>query len=127
MASADGASRTGAIPSEISNSSPSTNRPAFTLPWRCRAARSGRAGVRRGSSIAFSEQSKDGARGLAFASLGTCRLRRRGPAIDVDMQPCFRALDEALQEQRAGDGAGEGARGRVVDGGDFRVEPGIIS
>src|SRR5215210_4244865 len=118
-ASEDRRSRIGAIASEISNSWPSTKRAALTLPLRCFAARSGRAGVRRGSSITFSEQSKKGARRLAFATLGTRRLGCGRPAVDVDMQPAFRVGDKALQEKRAGDRTGEGARGCVVDVGDF--------
>src|ERR1700687_3330595 len=112
--------------SDISNSSPVTKRLASILPSRYFAARSGRAGVSRGSSIAFAQQFVDRARGLAFAALGPRRLRRWRPAVDIDMQPAFRVLDEALQEQGAGDGAGEGARRRVVEVGDFRIEPGIV-
>src|ERR1700687_3003071 len=126
MASEDGRSRSGASASAISNSSPITKRAAAILPSRYFAARSGRAGVRRGSSIAFAQQFVDGARGLAFAALRAPRLRRGRPAVDIDMQPGFRVLDEALQEQRAGDGAGERAGRRVVDVGDFRVEPAVV-
>src|SRR5258708_8980960 len=126
MASADGPSRSGASESMISNSSPTTKRAASILPSRYFAARSGRAGVRRGSSIAFPEQFVDRACGLAFAALGPRRLRRRRPAVDIEMQPAFRVLDETLQEQRAGDGAGERARRRVGDVGDFRIEPAIV-
>src|SRR5215207_4162406 len=127
MASAEGASRSGAMASTTSNSSPSTKRAAFTLPSRYFAARSPRAGVRRGSSIAFAQQFVDCACGLAFTALGARRFCRRRPAVDVDMQPAFGALDKALQEQRAGDRAGKAAGRRVVDVGDFRIEPGIIS
>src|SRR5882757_1066812 len=126
MASEEGASRIGASASTISNSSPSTKRAAATLPSRYFAARSGRAGVRRGSSIAFPEQFVDRAGGLAFAAFRPRRLRRRRPAVDIEMQPAFRVLDEALQEQRAGDGASEGARRRVVDVGHLRIEPAIV-
>src|ERR1700687_5185139 len=108
-ASEEGASRIGASASTISNASPSTKRAAATLPSRYFAARSGRAGVNRGSSIAFAQQFVDRARGLAFAALGPRRLRRWRPAVDIDMQPAFRVLDEALQEQGAGDGGGGGA------------------
>src|SRR6202165_3209048 len=127
MASEDGPSRSGARASDISNSRPSTKRAASILPSRYFAARSGRAGVRRGSSIAFPEQFVDRARGLAFAAFRPRRLRRWRPAVDIKMQPAFRVLDETLQEERAGDGAGEGARRRVGDVGDFRIEPGIVS
>src|ERR1700730_16769457 len=126
MASEEGRSRSGASASTISNSSPLTKRAAAILPSRYFAARSGRAGVRRGSSIAFPEQFIDGARRLAFAALRARRLCRRGPAVDVDMQPALRVLDEALQKQRAGNGAGERARRRVVDIGDLRIEPAIV-
>src|ERR1700688_4660190 len=126
MAPEEGASRIGASASTISNSSPLTKRAAAILPSRYFAARSGRAGVRRGSSITFPEQFVDRARGLAFAALRSSRLRRRRPAVDIEMQPAFRALDEALQEQRAGDRAGKRARRRVVDVGDLRIEPGIV-
>src|ERR1700716_313148 len=126
MASADGPLRSGAMASDSSNSSPATKRAASILPSRYFAARSGRAGVRRGSSIAFPEQFVDRARGLAFAPLGARRLGRWRPAVDIDMQPALCLLDEALQEQRAGDGAGERARRRVVDVGDFRIEPAIV-
>ena len=61
---------------DISNSSPSTKRAALTLPSRYFAARSGRAGVRRGSSIAFAQQFEDRARGLAFAAFGPRRFGR---------------------------------------------------
>src|ERR1700745_3514692 len=93
-----------------SSISPATNRASETLPSRCFAARSGRAGVRRGSCIAFAEQLVDRARGLAFAALGARGLCRRGPGVDVEMQPAFCVLDKALQEQRAGDRARERAR-----------------
>src|SRR5579863_555018 len=125
-APADGAQRNGAIASAISNSSPATKRFAGTLPSRYFAARSPRAGVRRGSSIAVAQKFVDGACGLAFAALRPSWFGRRRPAIDVDMQPACRGLDEALQEQRAGDRACEGAGRRVVDIGDFGIEPAIV-
>src|SRR2546422_10946469 len=123
----DGASRRGASASMTSNSSPLTKRAAAILPSRYFAARSGRAGIRRGSSIAFAQQFVDRARGLAFAAFRARRFCRWRPAVDVDMQPAFRVFDEALQEQRAGDGAGKRARRHVGDIGDLRVEPGIVS
>src|SRR6266478_8387430 len=126
VASEDGASRSGAMASTTSNFSPLTKRAAAILPSRYFAARSGRAGVRRGSSIAFAQQFVDAARGLAFAAFRARRFRRWRPAVDVDMQPAFRVLDETLQEQRAGDGAGKRARRRVVDVGDLRIEPAIV-
>src|SRR5450755_162966 len=126
MASGDGLSRSGATALTTSNSSPDTKRAALTLPSRYFAARSPHAGVRRGSSIAFPEQFVDRARGLALAALRARRPRRWCPAVDVDMQPAFRALDETLQEQRAGDGTCERASGSVVDVGDFRIEPGVV-
>src|ERR1700716_2923227 len=98
IASEDGASRSGASASTISNSSPVTKRAALTLPSRYFAASSGRAGVRRGSSIALAQQFVDGARGLAFAALPPRGFCRRRPAVDIDMQPTFGVLDEALQE-----------------------------
>src|ERR1700742_1795692 len=101
-------------------------RAALTLPSRYFAARSGRAGVRRGSSIPLAQGFVDRARGLAFATLGPRRFGRRGPAVDIDMQPAFGGLDETLQEQGAGDGAGEPTRRRVVDVGDLGIEPGIV-
>src|ERR1700738_4180220 len=110
VASEDGASRSGASASVISNSSPMTKRAGSVLPSRYFAARSGRAGVSRGSSIAFAQQFVDRARGLAFAAFGAPRFCRRRPAIDIDMQPAFGRFHETLQEQRAGDRAGEGAR-----------------
>src|ERR1700738_3522746 len=94
-----GFSRSGTSASATSNSSPTTKRAAAILPSRYFAARSGRAGVRRGSSIAFAQHFVDGARGLAFAALGAPGLRRRRPAVDIDVKPAFRVLDKALQEQ----------------------------
>src|SRR5258708_5152821 len=126
VASEDGASRKGASASTISYSSPMTKRSALTLPSRYLAARSGRAGVRRGSSIAFPEQFEDCARGLTLAAYRAPWLCRWRPAIDVDMQPAFRGLDEALQEQRAGNRAGKGAARRVVDVGDLGIEPSVV-
>src|SRR5882672_9919927 len=114
MASQDGAPRNGAMESDISNSSPVTKRLASIMPSRYFAARSGRAGVSRGSSIAFAQQFVDRARGLAFAALGARRFGLRRPAVDIDMQPAFRGLDKTLQEQRAGNGAGKRAGRRVV-------------
>src|ERR1700722_8476541 len=99
-ASEDGALRNGAMASDISNSSPVTKRAASTLPSRYFAARSGRAGVVRGSRIAIAQQFVDGAGGLAFPALRARRLGRWRPAVNIDMQPAFRSLDEALQEQR---------------------------
>src|SRR3954454_7983790 len=119
MASALGPSRSGAMASRTQNSSPSTKRAAFTLPSRYLAARSGRAGVRRGSSIAFAQQLVDRARGLAFAAFGARGFCGRRPAIDIDMQPALRIADEALQEQCAGNRAGKGTARRVVDVGDL--------
>src|SRR5450631_850557 len=126
VASEEGPSRNGARPSAISNTSPSTKRAALTLPSRYLAARSPRAGVSRGSSIAFPQQFVDRARGLAFAALGARRFSGRRPAVDIDMQPAFRGLDKTLQEQRTGDGAGERARRHVVDVGDLRIQPRIV-
>src|ERR1700730_13035480 len=126
MASEDGALRMGAMASTISQTSPATKRAASTFPSRYFAARSGRAGVTRGSSITFAQQFVDRTRGLAFAAFRPRRFRRRRPAIDIDMQPAFCRLDEALQEQRAGDGACEAAGWRVVDVGHFRIEPRIV-
>src|SRR4030081_129542 len=100
MASEHGAPRNGAMESDISNVSPVTKRLASILPSRYFAARSGRAGVRRGSSITFAQQFVDRARGLAFAAFGAARLCRGRPAIDIDVQPAFCGLDETLQEQR---------------------------
>src|ERR1700719_5060210 len=125
-ASEEGSRRSGASVSDTSNSSPATKRFAWTLPSRCFAARSPRAGVRRGSSIAVAQETINGACGLAFAALGARRLRGRRPAIDIDMQPAFGRFDEALEKQRAGDGAGTAARWRIVDVGDFRIEPAVI-
>src|SRR3989442_11370837 len=124
--SAAGPSYTGATASRTQNSSPSIKRAAFTLPSRYFAARSGRAGVRRGSCIAFAQQFVDRARGLAFAAFGARGFCRWRPAVDIDMQPAFCIGDEALQEQRAGDRAGKSAGRRVVDVGDLRIQPGII-
>src|SRR6202165_3820346 len=126
MASEEGASRSGASASDISNSPPITKPAALTLPSRYFAARSGRAGVSRGSSIAFAQQLVDRARGLAFAALGPRRLCRWRPAVDIDVQPTRCILDETLQEQGAGDRARERARRRVIDIGDLRIEPGIV-
>src|SRR6266566_10062562 len=98
MASLAAAWRNGASASVTQNASPSTKRAALTLPSRYFAAISPRAGVRRGSSIAFAQQFVDRARGLAFAAFGSRGLCRRRPAIDVDMQPGLRLLNEALQE-----------------------------
>src|SRR6266699_550620 len=114
-ASPVGLSRSGAMASMTSTISPETKRSASTLPSSCFAAMSPRVGVRRGSSIAFAQQSVDGARGLAFAAFGPRRLCRRRPAVDVEMQPTLGVLDEALQEQRAGDRA------------DLGIEPAVIS
>src|SRR6476660_3379061 len=109
-ASGAGPRRNGAMASVTSNTSPSTKRAALTLPSRYLAATSGRAGVRRGSSIAFAQQLIDGARRLALAALGAAGLCRWCPAVDIDMQPALCGLDKALQEQRADDRAGKCAR-----------------
>src|SRR5258708_5083778 len=126
VASEEGASRKGASASTISNSSPSTKCAASILPSRYFAARSPLAGVRRGSSIAFAQKFVDRTRRLALAALRPRRLGGRRPAVDIDMQPALGVLDEALQEQCAGDRAGEGARWRVVDVGDFGSEPAVV-
>src|SRR5258705_562303 len=126
VASEEGPSRSGASDSTISTSSPLPKRAAAILPSRYFAARSGRAGVRRGSSIALAQQFVDRARRLAFAAFRTRRFCRWRPAVDVDMQPAFRVFDETLQEQRAVDGAGKSARWCIVDIGDLRVQPGIV-
>src|ERR1700719_2156308 len=107
-ASEDGARRSGASASEISNSSPVTKRFASTLPSRYFAARSPLIGVRRGSSsIAVAQEPVDRTRGLAFAALGARRFGRRRPPIDIDMQPAPGRFDEALKKQGAGDRTGE--------------------
>src|SRR5205807_2879614 len=125
-ASAAGASRSGAMASASSNVSPSTKRSAFTLPSRYLAARSPLAGVRRGSSIAFTQELVDRPRSLAFAAFGPRRLCGWRPTIDIDMQPAFGVLDEALQEQRTGDRTRERPRWRVGEVGDLRIEPAIV-
>src|SRR3954471_3733201 len=127
----EGLRRTGAIASTISNSSPATKRAALTLPSRYFAARSGRAGVslelkESGSSITLAQQFVERARGLAFAAFRAARPGGGRPAVNIDVQPAFCRLDEALQEQRAGDRAGEGPRRRVVDMGDLGIQPAIV-
>src|SRR5579871_1701264 len=102
-ASATGFSRTGAIVSAISNVSPMTKQSALTLPSKNFAAMSPRAGVRRGSSIAFAQEFIDRACRLAFAAFGSTGFCRWRPGVDVEMQPAVRMLDETLQEQSAGD------------------------
>src|SRR3954451_43689 len=125
-ASEERASRSGASASTISISLPLIKLLAAIWPSRYFAARSGRAGVRRRSSIALAQQFVDRACGLAFAAFGPPRLCRRRPAVDIDMQPAFRGLDETLQEQRAGDRAGERPRWRVVDAGDLGIQPAVV-
>src|SRR5258708_15861885 len=127
MASEDGARRGAAMPSMLARVSPATKRAALTFPARYFAARSGRAGVRRGSSIAFAQQFVDRTRRLAFAAFGPRRFCGGRPAIDIDMQPAFRCVDEPLQEQPAGDGARETAGCRVIDVGHFCIEPPIVT
>src|SRR5260370_11419361 len=100
--------------SMTSNSSPLTKRAASILPTRYFAARSGRAGVSRGSSIAFAQEFVDRARRLAFAAFGTRRFCRWRPAVDIDMQPARGVGDETLQEQGADDRAGKAAGWRIV-------------
>src|SRR3989442_6170163 len=115
MASCAGASRSGAMASRTETASPKTKRAAVTLPSRYFAARSGLAGVRRGSSIAFAQQFVDRAGSLAFAAFGARWLGGRCPTVDIDMQPALCFGDETLQEQRAGDRAGKAARRGIVD------------
>src|SRR5258708_38855936 len=124
-ASPDGGSRSGANASAISNVWPSTKRAALTLPSRYFAARSGRAGVTRGSSIAFAQEFVDRPRSLAFAALGARGFGGRRPTVDVAMQPALGALDDTLQGQRPGGRAGKGAARTVVGVGGFRMRPGI--
>src|SRR5690348_17176350 len=124
-ASGAGSRRSGATALVTSKVSPSTKRAASTWPWRCLAARSPLAGIRRGSAIAFAQELVDCARGLAFAALWPRRLGRRRPGVDIEVQPAPRVLDKALQEQRAGDRAGKGARRRIGDAGDLGVEPAV--
>src|SRR5262245_61064840 len=57
-ASGDGARRIGACDSTTSQACPSTKRAAATTPSRCLAARSGRAGVRRGSNTVMTSSSR---------------------------------------------------------------------
>src|SRR5580698_5960354 len=126
-ASEDGARRSGASASEISNSSPATKRAALTLPSRYFAARSALAGVSRGSSsIAVAQQAIDRTRGLALAALGAPRFGGRRPSIDIDMQPAPGRFDEALEKQSAGDRACKAAGRRIVDVGDLRLEPAVV-
>src|SRR5260370_37896661 len=127
VASEEGASRKGASASTISNSSPMTKRAASILPSRYFAARPPLAGVRRGSSIAFAQKFVDRTRRLALAALRPRRLCGRRPAVGIRMQPAFGVLDEALQEQCAGNRAGKRARWCVVDVGDFGIEPAVVS
>src|SRR5665213_1171124 len=107
MASEDGSPRNGAMLSIISKVSPATKRAASILPLRYSAARSGRAGVRRGSSIAFAQQCIDRTCGLTLAAFRPRWFCRWRPAIDVDMKPAFGVLDKTLQKQCASDRAGE--------------------
>src|SRR5215472_2947587 len=125
-ASAAGAWRNGAIASPISNVSPSTRSAAATWPCRYFAAMSPRAGVSRGSCIAFPEQSEDGARGLAFAAFGVARPRLRRPGEDIEMQPALGVFDKALQEQRTGDRTRKAARRRVGQIRDLGIQPGVV-
>src|SRR5205085_4088661 len=109
-ASGEGSARTGACASITSRSSPWTKRAAVTLPSRRLAARSGRAGVMRGSkltgapdrrklSVALLKERIKRARGLTFPAIRTAGLRARRPGEDVEVRPGFRRSDEAVQEQ----------------------------
>src|SRR5579872_2290730 len=97
-----------------SNTSPSTKRAAWTLPSRNFAARSGRAGVTRGSPIAVAQQPVDRPRGLALAAFGARGLCRWRPSENIDMQPAFGCFDETPEKQGAGDRTGKAADGALL-------------
>src|SRR5438034_10194925 len=56
---------------------------------------------------------------LALAAVRPRRLRARCPGVDVEMRPGLRRADEAIEEQRGGDRAGEAAAD-IVDVRGFR-------
>ena len=64
-------------------------------------------------------QREQGARRLHLAALRAVRARARVPRVDVKMRPGFGVGDEALQEQRRGDRAGERAAGGIGEIGDL--------
>src|SRR5258708_16392881 len=130
-----------------SRASPSAKRAATTVPARWRAARSGRAGVMRGSpaptnpalppptpwwgrarslAIARHEQAIERAGRLAFGTLRTSRLGALVPRIDVAMQPSLGGGHEAAQEQRRRDRAGEAPARDIVDVGDLGIKQLIV-
>src|ERR1700743_3250201 len=114
-ASSDGCTRRLARPTPTENASPSTKRGASTLPLRCAAARSGRAGVTRLSAIAFLQQRIQRARGIGFAAYGTAGLRPIDPGGNVQMHPALRLFDKAIEKQRRGDRSGKPVIGIVVE------------
>src|SRR5262249_2736972 len=134
-ASGAGERRSGACGSTISRSSPSTKRAASTLPARWLAARSGRAGVTRGSSgsigasgstIARDQQRIERARGLALATLRPARSTALVPGVDVAVEPGPGGGGETAQEHRSGNRAGEAPARDVVDVGDLRFEQLVV-
>src|SRR6185503_16537993 len=113
-ASSDGRTRRLARPTPMENFSPSAKRAASTVPLRCAAARSGRAGVTRLSAISLLQQRIDRARAIGFAANGAARLGAIDPGGNIQMRPAFGLADKAIEKQRRGDGAGIIVGGIVV-------------
>src|SRR5215468_6187041 len=76
--------------------------------------------------MALAQQAIERPRPLALAAFGPPWFSAWRPRIDIEMEPCLGVLDKALQEQGAGDRAGEAIARRVVDVGNLRIEPRIV-
>src|SRR4051812_17399031 len=78
------------------------------------------------SSISLFHHAVDRADALVSATEGAAGAGLWGPAEDVQMHPGPGVLDEALEEQRGGDRAGEGALADVVHIGDLGREHRLV-
>src|SRR5712671_6610386 len=129
-ASDAGARRSGACASITSWGSPATKRVAATFPLSSNAARSGRAGVHRGSNggsaIACDQQRVERARGLAFCPFGPARARGLIPGINVEMKPGPGGRHESPHEHGGRYRARKAAARYIVDVGDFGFEQLVV-
>src|SRR5688572_21555072 len=78
------------------------------------------------STISLLEVAINSTDALVGAAERPARFGFRGPTVDVEVRPSLGLLDEALEEQRSRDRAGESAGTGIVHSGDLRRDHRVV-